>query len=201
MDKIATLSDWSEYVGINHERDYITAYPLDESPFYVVAKTWYADEMRRPGCVWTHSLLIHKDDLTKITDFCNLLRLFEAPHAEDYVNYSTPRSFEENAKEIETELNEIGVNRAADAYELLLSSTSAFILSEFSSQQSQELLLSLLNFIPIGILNRMSICFWHRFASYIRREVPLFSVCHSRGQFRPVLVKQVICTMVTTRWS
>lgn len=158
MDKIATLSDWSEYVGINHERDYITAYPLDESPFYVVAKTWYADEMRRPGCVWTHSLLIHKDDLTKITDFCNLLRLFEAPHAEDYVNYSTPRSFEENAKEIETELNEIGVNRAADAYELLLSSTSAFILSEFSSQQSQELLLSLLNFIPIGILNRMSIC-------------------------------------------
>ena len=26
MDKIATLSDWSEYVGINNERDYITAY-------------------------------------------------------------------------------------------------------------------------------------------------------------------------------
>ena len=64
MDKIATLSDWSEYVGINNERDYITAYPLDESPFYIIAKTWYADEMRRPGCVWTHSLLIHKDDLT-----------------------------------------------------------------------------------------------------------------------------------------
>ena len=129
MDKIATLSDWSEYVGINNERDYITAYPLDESPFYVVAKTWYADEMRRPGCVWTHSLLIHKDDLTKITDFCNLLSLFEAPQAKDYVNYSTPRLFVENAKEIETELTEIGVNRAADAYELLLSSTSAFILS------------------------------------------------------------------------
>ena len=25
MDKIATLSDWSEYVGVNNERDYITA--------------------------------------------------------------------------------------------------------------------------------------------------------------------------------
>lgn len=158
MDKIATLSDWSEYVGINNERDYITAYPLDESPFYIIAKTWYADEMRRPGCVWTHSLLIHKDDLTKITDFCNLLHLFEAPQSEDYVNYSTPIVFEENAKEAETALTEIGENRAADAYKLLLSSTSAFILSEFSSQLSQALLLSLYNYIPVGILDKKSIC-------------------------------------------
>ena len=48
MDKIATLSDWSEFVEKNGERDYITAYPLEESPYYVVAKSWYAEEMRRP---------------------------------------------------------------------------------------------------------------------------------------------------------
>lgn len=158
MDKIATLSDWSEYVGVNNERDYVTAYPLDECPYYVVAKTWYADEMHRPGCVWTHSLLIHKDDLLKITDFCNLLYLFEEPLTENYENYSTPRPFIEDAKETETQLSEIGENRAAEVYECLLSSTPSFILSEFTSRHSQELLLSLLNYVPVEILKNKSIC-------------------------------------------
>ena len=90
MDKIATLSDWSEYVGIDNRRDYITAYPLEESPYYVVSKTWYADTMRRPGCVWTHSLLIQEEDLNNISDFNNLLHLFEAPLSDnaDFEKYS-----------------------------------------------------------------------------------------------------------------
>ena len=158
MDKIATLSDWSEYVGINNERDYITAYPLDESPYYVVAMTWYADGMRRPGCVWTHSLLIHKDDLIKITDFCNLLYLFEVPLTENFESYSTPRAFVEDAKDAVTHLSDIGENRAAEVYESLLSTTPSFILSEFTSQQSQELLLTLLNYLPTEIMKNKSIC-------------------------------------------
>ena len=158
MDKIATLSDWSEYVGINNERDYITAYPLDESPYYVVAMTWYADGMRRPGCVWTHSLLIHKDDLIKITDFCNLLYLFEVPLTENFESYSTPRAFVEDAKEAATHLSDIGENRAAEVYESLLSTTPSFILSEFTSQQSQKLLLTLLNYLPTEIMKNKSIC-------------------------------------------
>ena len=158
MDKIATLSDWSEYVGVDGMRDYITAYPLDESPYYVVAKTWYADEMHRPGCVWTHSLLIQKEDLAKISDFCNLLYLFEVPLTENYENYSTPRAFVEDAKEAETKLSEIGEYRAAEVYESLLLSTPSYILSEFTSQQNQELLLSLLNYVPVELLKTKSIC-------------------------------------------
>lgn len=158
MDKIATLSDWSEYVGINNERDYITAYPLDESPYYVMAKTWYADEMRRPGCVWTHSFLIHKDDLSKISDFCNLLYLFEIPLTENYENYSTPRAFVEDAKEAKTHLFDVGENLAAELYERMLSSSPSFVLSEFSAKQSQELLLTLLNYVPTEIVNKKSLC-------------------------------------------
>ncbi len=158
MDKIATLSDWSEYVGINNERDYITAYPLDESPYYVVAKTWYADEMRRPGCVWTHSLLIQKDDLSKITDFCNLLYLFEVPLTENYESYSAPRAFVEDAKVATTQLSDIGENRAAEVYENLLSTKPSFILADFTSQQSQELLLTLLNYVPTEMLKNKSFC-------------------------------------------
>ena len=75
MDRIATLSDWSEYVGIDGKRDYITAYMLEDSPYFVVAKTWYAEDMKRPGCVWTHSLLIPKDKLPEIKDFRNFLHI------------------------------------------------------------------------------------------------------------------------------
>ncbi len=160
MDKIATLSDWSEYVGVDGMRDYVTAYPLDESPYYVVAKTWYADAMRRPGCVWTHSLLIQKEDLSKITDFCNLLSLFEAPISEKdcFESYSSPLVLIDDVIGAETKLSEIGENSAAELYEYLLSSSPTFILSEFTSTQSQELLLSLLNYLPVEILTNKSIC-------------------------------------------
>jgi len=160
MDKIATLSDWSEYVGVDNMRDYITAYPLDESPYYVVAKTWYANTMRRPGCVWTHSLLIQKDDLNKIIDFNNLLSLFVAPVTNDdsFDNYSTPLAFVEDAKESEPKLSQLGENKVAEVYEHLIYNTPTFILSEFTSHQNQELLLTLLNYIPIEILKNKSIC-------------------------------------------
>ena len=54
-DRMSYLSDWSGYVN-PYDKDtcYITAYPLEESGYYVIAKSWYAEEMSRPGCVWTH---------------------------------------------------------------------------------------------------------------------------------------------------
>lgn len=44
--------------------EYFTGYPLPGSEFFVFAKTWYAPEMQRPGCVWTHSLLLSREQLT-----------------------------------------------------------------------------------------------------------------------------------------
>jgi hypothetical protein len=38
--------------------EYLTGYPLPGADYFVFAKTWYAPEMQRPGCVWTHSLLV-----------------------------------------------------------------------------------------------------------------------------------------------
>lgn len=160
MDKIATLSDWSEYVGVDNMRDYITAYPLDESPYYVVAKTWYADAKRRPGCVWTHSLLIHKDDLAKITDFYNLSYLFEVPVTEEESldNYANPLAYVEDAQEATLDLSQISENKVAEVYERMLSNNPEFILTEFTTQQSQDLLLSLLNYVPVEILKHKSFC-------------------------------------------
>jgi GTPase-associated protein 1, N-terminal domain type 1 len=59
--------------------EYITGYPLKPANIYVLAKTWYAPEMKRPGCVWTHSILIDFQDLPSITNPQALLSLFVRP--------------------------------------------------------------------------------------------------------------------------
>jgi hypothetical protein len=45
----------------------------------VLARTWGAPEMPRPGCVWTHSLIIEFADLATIQTTGGLLRLFRKP--------------------------------------------------------------------------------------------------------------------------
>lgn len=77
-----TLSDYSgsgTEIGFS---SYITGYPLpisEKTNYYVLAKTWYAEEMKRPGCVWTHSLLIELSDLLEIKNAEVLLNLFQRP--------------------------------------------------------------------------------------------------------------------------
>jgi len=58
--------------------EYLTGYPLPGSEFFVLAKTWYAPEMQRPGCVWTHSLLIHRAQVSHATT-ASLLEMFRRP--------------------------------------------------------------------------------------------------------------------------
>lgn len=61
------------------EEGYLTGYPLDSVGKYVLARTWLAQEMPRPGCVWTHSLIIDNADLATLTSFESLLSEFRRP--------------------------------------------------------------------------------------------------------------------------
>ena len=67
------LSDAS---GMGKFSNYITCYPIIEDGYYVFAKTWYADEMQRPGCVWTHVILISFDDLKRVGGKIDVTALF-----------------------------------------------------------------------------------------------------------------------------
>lgn len=73
---------------------YITGYPVKDSNIYVFAKTWYANEMSRPGCVWTHSLLIDFADIGKIPELDCLYNLFKRPEVNQYSSFSETISFE-----------------------------------------------------------------------------------------------------------
>lgn len=61
---------------------YLTGYPLAQSGFYALAKTWAATEVSRPGCVWTHTLLLRFEDLALLPEMSSLNRYFRRPPAE-----------------------------------------------------------------------------------------------------------------------
>lgn len=61
------------------QEGYLTGYPLERTGRYVLARTWAAPEMPRPGCVWTHSLIIENADLAKLMSAQCLLDAFLRP--------------------------------------------------------------------------------------------------------------------------
>lgn len=62
---------------------YLTGYPLEKSGRYVLARTWSAPEMPRPGCVWTHSLIIENADVAAMVSASSLLDAFKRPEGID----------------------------------------------------------------------------------------------------------------------
>lgn len=63
---------------------YLTGYPLDGGGLYCIAKTWFAPELPRPGCVWTHTLLVADADLARITDLRALTEYLHRPTRKRY---------------------------------------------------------------------------------------------------------------------
>lgn len=76
---LLALSDISGPGARLDEDGYLTGYPLSDSGFFALGRTWPAPEMPRPGCVWTHTLLIDFNDLAAFEALSSLLRLFKRP--------------------------------------------------------------------------------------------------------------------------
>jgi hypothetical protein len=55
---------------------YLTGYDLPDDGKYVLARTWAALDVERPGCVYTHSLVLRLEDLTPHRSLSGLLDLF-----------------------------------------------------------------------------------------------------------------------------
>ena len=56
-----------------------TGMPVPGTDYYAVFCTWPASEMPRPGCVWSHVLLIELADLAEIRDLSVLRRMLRRP--------------------------------------------------------------------------------------------------------------------------
>ncbi len=69
----------------------VAGYPLGSSGLYALTKTWLAPEMPRPGCVFTHVLLLSDAVLGSRRSLADLSTLFRRPATvEGYRRYAIP---------------------------------------------------------------------------------------------------------------
>ena len=85
--KMVALSDMAGNEFVRDDLLYYTGYSLSEREL-VLACTWYAHEMTRPGCVWTHSLIFSKDDLQNYDfEMGTIFSLFKRPEMNMDISY------------------------------------------------------------------------------------------------------------------
>ena len=160
MDTIANLSDWSEYVNKKDDSSYLSAYPLSESGYYVLARTWYADEMNRPGCVWTHSILIPIAAMRYIWDYRIFDNLFKRPKNADYERYDSIIEYdpllEDEARHLTSLKNAIGISSIIK--NLIVGNRQSMLKVEASSETNRLLCLMIMNVLPSTIMTNRSFC-------------------------------------------
>ncbi len=69
---------------------YLSLFFLDAESVLVFAKTWFADEFSRPGCVWTHALFISEEQLALVNDLASVESAFRRPTIPYNRDYSSP---------------------------------------------------------------------------------------------------------------
>ena len=88
---LLSLSDMSGPSMLTGFETYLTGYPLRSDGLYAFAKTWYAREMDRPGCVWTHTMLLDNANLSAFRNASDLVPHFQRPtKGEAYCGYERP---------------------------------------------------------------------------------------------------------------
>ncbi|QND23750.1 hypothetical protein HB774_30155 (plasmid) [Rhizobium leguminosarum bv. viciae] len=79
MYELASRSDLVPGVRFDGYDHYLTGFSLPESRAFAFVKTWLAPEMPRPGCVWSHVLLLSRSFLSKQVDLGVLDMFFRRP--------------------------------------------------------------------------------------------------------------------------
>jgi hypothetical protein len=103
---ILVLSDMSGPSMQDGFEEYVTGYPLANLEGYAFSKTWFAPEMSRPGCVWTHTLILSNKTLSLLEDLRILLPLFRRPKSQlDFTDYTESIKYEQLGNTVELSRN------------------------------------------------------------------------------------------------
>ena len=82
-DEVASLlllhSDLVPGLNTGQSDGYWTGMPVPVAKAYALMRTWPAPEMPRPGCVWTHVVLIALADMARFPDLSVIKSLFARP--------------------------------------------------------------------------------------------------------------------------
>ncbi len=127
---LLVLSDLSGQSFVSGFDAYLTGYPLAEANVFALAKTWYAPEMERPGCVWTHTLLIKFGDLARFSDLSVLNDLFERPTRSraSWAKYEHPLKVDENISASRYPVHDLQETKILAICDALYSSDTASVI-------------------------------------------------------------------------
>lgn len=73
------LSDLAPGLSLPPDGSYWTGIPLPSAKSYALMRTWLAPEMSRPGCVWTHALIVAFSDIARFPDLSVLVEHVTRP--------------------------------------------------------------------------------------------------------------------------
>lgn len=138
---------------------YLTGYPLKEEKCYALSKTWYATEMSRPGCVWTHTLFINSDIVNNVTA-AEIDTLFRrpTPNISDLGEYSLPILLEKcnnGVPAINTSINRTEL----ELFSIIVQNPSTpIIIASSSSTPFNQALESLIETLGISFFSDISFC-------------------------------------------
>lgn len=155
------LSDAS---GMGKFESYITCYPINEDGYYVFAKTWYAEEMQRPGCVWTHVILISFEDLKRVGEKIDVDAMFHRPDVK--------RGYGEYGAQIFCPLMQPkAITYDKYAIYTLLHSDRKVLIEDGDSEKYEKPLINILTVLPTYILKKVTVCTCSLANRYIYGEV------------------------------
>lgn len=168
---VEILSDAS---GSGKFKDYISCFPLIDDGYYVFAKTWYADEMERPGCVWTHMLLIRFEDIDYLSGRIDLQSLFCRPKKEGdlYVKYKKTLM-------IEPKNTEKDILYCYYVIYTMFYSEKKALLEDARTEEYETALLRILPKLPSKLLINLSVCTCSYRNRYIKNEIFSYQITNS----------------------
>ena len=106
---LLAMSDLSGPRVAENFLEYLTGYMLPGGTHYAFAKTWYATEMERPGCVWTHTFLIPRESIRVMRSIAFLQDRFFRPRLKSGYRYADPYFVDETEaiREVYSEITDI----------------------------------------------------------------------------------------------
>jgi GTPase-associated protein 1, N-terminal domain type 1 len=87
---LSSASDLASGARLGERESYLSGLPLPDSRRYAFFRTWAAPEMPRPGCVWSHVLLLGPKTSASIPALSEVLPFFRRPVANETSSYGQP---------------------------------------------------------------------------------------------------------------
>ena len=129
--------------ALRHGRDsYLCGYPLQSAGKYVLARTWLAPELPRPGCVWTHSLVLDNQAIVSASSMWDVMDLHRRPRGNDVSGYTARTSVllcdESSLPKPEQPTVSFSIERARTVVDLLYGTTDRRVVVPATENQADR---------------------------------------------------------------